>query len=429
MPSILGALTPLEGVRFLFTHSWNGFKVLGAVFLAVTGGEALYADMGHFGRKPIQHGWYFIVLPSLVLQYFGQGALLLSDPGAVENPFFHLVPTFALLPLVGLATIATVIASQAMLTGAFSLSHQAVQMGLLPPLVAVHTSPKERHQIYLPAVNWFLFIGTVCLVGVFQSSSRLAAAYGIAVTGTMVITTLLTFVVARRLWKWSRPLALAVTAFFLVPDLTFLAANSLKIAHGGWLPLLLGGVVFFVMTTWRHGRAIVHDRKATHSLSLERFLKESSFDVRARVPGVAIFLTEHPDLAPPALMRNVHHNHVLHEKVILLKVHTSEVPFVAAEEQITTEKLEGGFFRMKVDYGFMESINIPEALERSSLLKADEAKTYFFSSDNLVATDLPGMAIWREKLFIFLARNTRRASWLLGVPSEQVIQFGERVDL
>ncbi len=431
-PHVLTAVNPLYGFKFLTDNSFQGFVVLGSVFLVVTGGEALYADLGHFGRKPIQLGWFLVALPGLTLQYFGQGALLLRDSSAVENPFYLLAPSWALYPLVALATCATIIASQALLTGAFSLSQQAAQLGYLPRMVVRHTSAEEKGQIYVPFLNWSLLAGTLFLVFEFRTSSNLAAAYGIAVTATMVITTLLTFVVMRKRWRWKTYLTLPLTVLFLIVDLAFLGANSLKILEGGWVPLVLATFIFVLMATWKRGRKILHERLTARAIPLEKFCKEVAPTVQTRVPGSAIFMTATIQGTPSALVQNVQHNQVLHETVVVLTVITDDVPHVGESERIKFELLKEGIYRVIAHYGFMESPNIPSILAqcRKEGVKIDKHRvTFFLGRETLIATDNPGMAIWREHLFAFMSRNAQRATDYFKIPANQAIEIGTVVEM
>ncbi len=431
-PEVFSALNPYYAVRFFVENGFAGFAVLGSVFLVVTGGEALYADMGHFGRRPIKLGWFVVALPALALQYFGQAALLIRSPEAISNPFYLLAPAWALYPLVALATAATVIASQAMLTGAFSMSHQAIQLGFLPHVAVKYTSKDEKGQIYVSIVNWLMLIGTLILVFEFQSSSRLAAAYGIAVTGTMMITTALTFVVARSLWKWNLWLAGSVAGFFLFFDLAFFGANALKILHGGWLPLALGGMIFFLMVTWKRGRSLVAANLAKHVMPIEVCLKEIVPLVTHRVKGNAVFMTEFNQGTPPALLRNVKHNQVLHETVVFLSVIIEEIPYVTLENRVSIQLLSPSFYQVIARFGFMESPDIPRVLEQCAkqglTLKIEET-TFYMGRRNVVATNIPGMAEWRESIFVFLARNSETASSYFQIPASRVIELGMVVEI
>ena len=362
-PSVLVAVNPAYASDFFIQNGWHGFLILGAVFLVVTGGEALYADMGHFGTRPIRIVWFSVVLPALLLNYFGQGALLLEDPEAAHNPFYRLAPAWALYPMIVLATSAAVIASQAVISGAFSLTMQAVQLGFSPRLKINHTSTREYGQIYIPAVNWALMIGCIAIVLGFRTSSNLAAAYGVAVTSTMVITTILFYVVARHVWGWGWFAAGVLALFFLIIDIAFFGANIIKVADGGWFPLLLAWLVFTVLTTWKTGRRILNERIQSEARLLEEFLEEVEKHPPRRVPGTAIFMNGNASRTPPALLHNLEHNKVLHKRVLFLTVKTKLLPFVPAEERVETESLGNGFYRLKVYYGFMEDPDIPKVLE------------------------------------------------------------------
>ena len=431
-PRILESFSPLYGIRLLVEHPWQGFVVLGSVFLALTGAEALYADMGHFGRGPIRLSWYTIVLPSLLLQYLGQGALLLREPDAVANPFYLLAPSWLIYPLVGLATIATVIASQALLSGAFSLTQQAIHLGYLPRMGIQHTSAVHIGQIYVPVVNWSLFIGTISLVLLFGSSTNLAAAYGIAVSGTMVMTTLLLYVIARHAWHWPVLVAGTVTGTFLLIDLGFFSANVLKIWQGGWLPLVLGLALFTLMTTWSGGRALVTNYLRLTMPPLAQFLTDLLARHPVRVPGHAVFLTQSHEITPPAFLQNVRHNTVLHELVVFLTIVTARVPLVPRAQQLDIGQFAPGIYRVTVRHGFMEMPEIPVLLlqchEQGVPVNLQDA-TFFLSRINSLATPKPGMALWREHLFVFLSRNSRRTSSFLGIPSEQAVEIGVVVDI
>jgi KUP system potassium uptake protein len=431
-PHILESFSPLHGIRLLVEHPGQGFVVLGSVFLALTGAEALYADMGHFGRGPIRLSWYTIVLPSLLLQYLGQGALLLREPDAVANPFYLLAPSWLIYPLVGLATIATVIASQALLSGAFSLTQQAIHLGYLPRMGIQHTSAVHIGQIYVPVVNWSLFIGTISLVLLFGSSTNLAAAYGIAVSGTMVMTTLLLYVIARHAWHWPVLVAGTVTGTFLLIDLGFFSANVLKIWQGGWLPLVLGLALFTLMTTWSGGRALVTNYLHLTMPPLAQFLTDLLARHPVRVPGHAVFLTQSHEITPPAFLQNVRHNTVLHEVVVFLTIVTARVPLVPRAQQLDIGQFAPGIYRVTVRHGFMEMPEIPVLLlqchEQGVPVNLQNA-TFFLSRINSIATPKPGMALWREHLFVFLSRNSRRTSSFLGIPSEQAVEIGVVVDI
>jgi KUP system potassium uptake protein len=431
-PVVLTAVDPRHAVSFFREHGWQGFAVLGAVFLVVTGGEALYADMGHFGKRPIRVAWFTLVLPALLLNYFGQGALLLTNPAAAEQPFFLLAPGWALFPLVGLATAAAIIASQALISGAFSLTQQAIQLGYCPRLDIEHTSHSEMGQVYVPQVNWALMISTIVIVIGFGSSTALAAAYGIAVTLTMVITAVLLQVVATERWKWSPIVASAVTGVFLTIDLAFFGANVLKITHGGWLPLVIGGALFTLMTTWKTGRKVVAARLTARAVPIEDFLLRVVETRPARVPGTAVFMTAQPRGTPPALAHNLRYNKVLHEHVVTLMVTTQPVPHVPANQQVSVRELGHGVFHMAVRYGFMEDPNVPEAIMRArgqGLELDEEDVTYFLGRETLIVTKHPGMAMWRERLFVLMARNAVRATTFFRLPPERVVELGVQVEL
>ena len=406
--------------------------MLGAVFLVVTGGEALYADMGHFGKRPIRFAWFTLVLPALLLNYFGQGALLLSNPAAAEQPFFLLAPGWALLPLVVLATAAAIIASQALISGAFSLTQQAIQLGYCPRLDIDHTSHHEMGQVYVPQVNWALMVSTILIVIGFGSSTALAAAYGIAVTLTMVITAILLQVVATERWGWPPWVAYAVTGVFLTIDLAFFGANALKITHGGWLPLVIGWLLFTLMTTWKTGRKLVAARLTARALPIEDFLAMVEKTRPTRVPGTAVFMTAQPRGTPPALAHNLRYNKVLHQRVVTLMVTTQPVPHVAANKQVTVRGLGQGVFDVVIRYGFMEDPNVPDALARAREhgLEVDEDDvTYFLGRETLIVTSTPGMATWRERLFVLMARNAVRATSFFRLPPERVVELGVQVEI
>lgn len=431
-PQVFLAINPLYGIHFFINNGWLGFWVLGSVFLVVTGGEALYADMGHFGKAPIRLAWFAVVLPALLLNYFGQGALLLEEPHAVENPFYHMAPDWALYPVVVLATMATVIASQALITGAFSLTRQAVQLGYLPRIEIRHTSSEEIGQIYIPGINWALMVSCIALVLAFGSSSNLAAAYGVAVTSTMVITAILLYIIEREQWGWSRPTAIAFTAFFLIIDLAFWGANIVKFTHGGWLPLVIGIVVFTLMTTWKRGRIILSERLRAGSMLFTSFTERLRTDKFAHVPGTAVFMYSDPESTPPALLHNMKHNKVLHEQVVLLSVNTEEIPRVPTKERIEVHKLENGFYRVILHYGFMEDPNVPRDLARARKLGLEykpSETTYFLGREHLFASKKPGMAIWRENLFAAMSRNARTATDFFRLPPDRVVELGSQVEM
>lgn len=431
-PNILLAFDPLYGLRFLFGHGMIGFVVLGSVFLAVTGAEALYADMGHFGRRPIQIAWMAFVLPALTLNYLGQGALVLSNPAAMENPFFLLAPQWALLPLVILATIATVIASQAVITGAFSLARQAIQLGLLPRMLILHTSETQEGQIFVPRINRLLLIGVLALVLLFKSSSALASAYGIAVTGTMVVTTSLAFVVVWKLWRWPVWLAALFVSGFLAIDLSFLAANLMKIVDGGWVPLLLGGCAMIVMWTWVRGAALLAKKTRRDSISMQDLIRMLERSKPIRVAGTAIFLTNTPEVAPAAFMHNLKHNKVMHERVLIMSVLTEDMPRVPASKRFEIHKLSEDFTSVILHYGYMESPRIPAALAslRKAGLKFDIMTTSFFLGRRSVKpAQNSGMPTWQDKLFIALFRQSANPTEFFSIPSDRVVELGEQVTI
>jgi KUP system potassium uptake protein len=431
-PQILGAFDPRAGVSFLLNNGWLGFAILGSVFLGVTGAEALYADMGHFGRFPIQFAWLGFVLPALLLNYLGQGALILSQPEAVNNPFFLLAPEWALLPLVILSTVATVIASQAVITGAFSIVRQAIQLGLLPRLEITHTSATQEGQIYIGRINRLLLIGVLLLVIAFKSSSALASAYGIAVTGTMVVTTSLAFVVVWRKWKWPLWAALLLITVFLVIDLAFLAANLMKVVDGGWVPLVLGGCVMIVMWTWVRGTRLLAEKTHRDSLPLMDLIHMLEKSKPTRVPGTAIFLTSDPNVAPTALMHNLKHNKVVHERVLVICVKTENRPRVAPDRRFEIEKLSGDFYRATLHYGFMESPRVPATLAsmRKAGLKYDIMTTSFFLGRRTIKESPSSeMPVWQDKLYVALTKQAANATDFFAIPSDRVVELGAQVTI
>jgi KUP system potassium uptake protein len=432
-PSVLFAINPIHAIRFFIANGMHGFLVLGAVFLVTTGGEALYADLGHFGEKPIQIDWFNIVGPSLVLHYFGQGALLIRQPSAAHNPFYLLAPKWALYPLVGLATVATVIASQAIISGVFSLTRQAIQLGYLPRMEIIHTSRAEIGQVYMPNVNWTLMLATITLVIGFRSSTNLAGAYGVAVSTTMIITTILAYVVARDRLHWSVALAGAITAGFLFGDLAFLGANLFKIADGGWFPLLIATVVFTIMTTWRKGRTILNERLREGSLSPEMFVTSLRGHSPVRVPGTAVFMHRSREVIPSALLHSLKHYKALHKQVILLTVITEEVSHLRDDERLQFEELGEGIFRVTCRYGYMEEADIPALLERVSKERGMAIPpmdtTYFLGRETLIVTARPsGMAMWREKLFASMTRNAESAARFFRLPPNRVVELGAQIE-
>ncbi|HEX8319589.1 MAG TPA: potassium transporter Kup [Longimicrobium sp.] len=431
-PGVFAAVNPLYGARFFIQNGYSGFLVLGSVFLVVTGGEALYADMGHFGRKPIRLAWYYIALPALLLNYFGQGALLIRDPAAVENPFYHMVPEWALYPVVVIATMAAVIASQALITGAYSLTMQAVQLGYMPRVEIRHTSGRERGQIYIPSVNWLLMISCIGLTLGFQRSSNVAAAYGVAVTTTMVVTTLLLFTVERERWRWPLWATLLFTGFFLTIDLAFWGANIVKIPHGGWVPLVVGAIIFALMSTWKTGRGILAERLQRGTLPIDLFLKDAGGRTAQRVPGTAVFMYGNRGGTPPALLHSLKHYKVLHETVVLLSVETQEVPHVPEAERVTVEELGHGFYRIVLAYGFMEDPCVPDALatvQADGLDLRPGQTSYFLGRETLIPSTNPGMAPWREHLFAVMSRNARTATSFFGLPPNRVVELGAQIEL
>ncbi|MCY1040487.1 potassium transporter Kup [Corallococcus sp. bb12-1] len=431
-PAVLWSLSPVHAVTFFMDNGWHGFLVLGAVILVVTGGEALYADMGHFGAGPIRRAWFLLVLPSLVLNYLGQGALLLRHAEAARNPFFLLAPDWALYPLVALSTAAAVIASQALISGSFSTTRQAMQLGYCPRMEVVHTSAEEMGQIYLPGINGALLVGVITLVLGFGSSSRLAAAYGIAVTTTMGITTMLAYVVARERWGVRRAVALPIAGLFMLVDLAFFGANAAKIADGGWFPLLLAVCVFTLMTTWKRGRDILSAKLRAASISLKDLLDSFGDHPPVRVPGTAIFMTGNPEGTPPALLHNLKHNKVLHEQVVLLTIISEEIPHVVGAERVEVEPLEQGFVRVIARYGFMENPSIPDILKRcreKGLQFQLMGTSFFLGRETLIPTKKRAMAGWREALFSWMSRNARSATAYFRIPPNRVVELGSQVEL
>lgn len=432
-PEIIKALNPYYAVQFFKINHLHGIFILGAVFLVVTGGEALYADIGHFGKKPIRWSWFTIVLPCLLLNYFGQGALLLRSPEFIVNPFYHLAPDWAIYPMVILATVATIIASQAIITGAFSLTYQALQLGFFPRLKVIHTSAKEEGQIYMPHVNWLIFMGTVALVLSFQNSSNLAAAYGIAVTTTMVITSFLTFIAMKDLWKWKLPLAIVLTVFFLAIDFSFLYANIDKIPEGGWVPILIACGIYFIMTTWSKGRRILNVQLHKIMEPLNSFINRMVSDLPLEVQGVAIYFTSSPDRTPHALIKNLAHNKVLHEKIFILSVKYSSRPHVPIEHRIQLKHIKERFYRININYGYMDRNNIPEAIallnKQKGLNFCKEDINYFLGRETLIVNGKMGMPVWREIIFAWLSRNSQRATRYFNLPPEKVYEVGANIVL
>lgn len=429
---ILEAMNPVYGVNFFIDNGFHGFIILGAVFLVVTGGEALYADMGHFGRRPIRLAWYTIVLPSLLLNYFGQGALLLREPSAAVNPFYLLAPEWSLYPLVVLSTMATVIASQAVISGSFSLTQQAVQLGYLPRLRIIHTSEDERGQIYIPQLNWLMFIATSLLVLMFKTSSNLAAAYGIAVTLTMVITSTLTFEAMRRLWKWPIAIALPLAAVFLSFNLAFFGANSIKVLNGGWVPLALGFGIFAIMTTWSWGRKILLKKIQEETEPIEHFINEVMSVRVVSTPGTAIYMSSNPSGTPPALVKNIKHNRVLHKQIVVMSIIFKKVPHLNLEESISIENPTEGFYRVMASYGYMDNANIQNILDilnKMGLQIKLEKTTFFLGRELLVVKDKNGLLRFRKKLFVLLSRNSQRVTEFFNIPNDRVFEVGSQIEM
>ncbi|MBA3297485.1 MAG: potassium transporter Kup [Acidobacteria bacterium] len=431
-PHVLVAFDPRYALSFFSRNGWHAFVVLGSVFLVVTGGEALYADMGHFGRRPIRIAWFGLVMPALILNYLGQGALLISNPAAATSPFYLLAPRWALWPLVALATMAAIIASQALISGAFSLTRQAIQLGYSPRLSIDYTSEQRQGQIYMPQINWALMLATIGLVIGFKTSSALAAAYGMAVTSTMVITTLLTYLVARRSWGISRTVALSLAAFFLLLELAFFGANLIKILHGGWFPLAIGAVIYTFLSTWKAGRALLATRLKERLYPFDRFLQDISAKPPIRVPGTAVFMTSNLTGTPPTLLHNLEHNQILHERIILLTVVTSSVPFVEDTERLTVDTLSHGFYRMTLRYGFMEEPDVRCGLAVAAESGFDftiENTTFFVGLETLLSTKRQGMPRWRERLFALMSRNAVRATSFFRIPPDRVVELGMQIEL
>jgi KUP system potassium uptake protein len=429
-PEVLVAFNPWYGIKFIFRHGLIGLTVLGLVFLAVTGAEALYADLGHFGRKPIQAAWFGFVLPALTLNYFGQGALLLQQPDAIENPFYRLYPEWALIPMVILATAATIIASQAVITGAFSLTRQAIQLGLLPRFGIQHTSEAVSGQIYMPRVNWMLLIAVLLMVLLFRNSSNLASAYGVAVTAEMVITSLIAFFVIWRLWGWPMWQVAAVIVPLLVIEQTFFTANMLKILEGAWVPLLMAALVGLVMVTWVRGSRLLSKQTRKHEADLDWLLRRLEAKPPQRVAGTAVFFTADPTAAPTALMHNLKHNRVLHERNIILSIKTEDTPRVPRYERVSVERVSDSFIRVVARYGFMETPSVPKILEqcRRKDLNVDMSATSFFlSRRNLKPTPKSEMPLWQDRLFIALARSAQDATTYFQIPTDRVVEVGTQV--
>jgi KUP system potassium uptake protein len=431
-PTILHALNPIYAINFFIVSPWIAFVALGAVVLAVTGAEALYADMGHFGRFPIRLAWFGFVLPSLILNYFGQGALILQHPESIKNPFYLLAPEWLLFPLIILATLAAVIASQAVITGAFSVSRQALQLGYLPRMHVEHTSESEQGQIYMPRVNWGLMIGVMALVLSFKTSGNLAAAYGIAVTGDMVITTLLAGIVFHHIWGWSKLRTGLLVAMFLVVDVAFFSANVLKIPDGGWVPLVIGIVIFTLMLTWKTGRTMVYTRLKNEAMDLEPFINAVGAHPPTRVSGTALFMTPNPDGVPHAMLHNLKHNKVLHEKMVLLTVKFLDFPHTSDEERVTVEPLPYEFYRVTISYGFKDEPDLPRDLamcaEQGLTLDAMDT-SFFVGKEILIASTKPGMALWRKKIFIGLFRSAETITNQFKLPPNRVVELGSQLKI
>jgi KUP system potassium uptake protein len=431
-PAVLGAVNPYYAFQFVVDNPRAAFLALGAVVLAVTGTEALYADMGHFGRTPIRRSWLFFVMPALVLNYFGQGALVLAEPAAIKNPFYLLAPSWALFPLVILATCATIIASQAVISGAFSMTRAAIQMGYCPRLSIQHTSEREIGQIYVPFVNWTLLAAVLLLVLGFRSSSALAGAYGIAVTLQMLIDSILIFFVMRMLWRWSLWLALAITVPLAAIDLAYLTSTLLKIPDGGWFPLVIGGIVFTLLTTWKRGRAVLMDKLSADALPLREFIDSICLAPPTRVEGTAVFMTSTLDRVPHALLHNLKHNKVLHEREVFLTIVTRDIPYVPDNERVEIRSLGGDFYRFAAYYGFKEDPAVPELLEdagRKGFPFEMMETSFFVSRETLIPTVAPGMALWRERLFASRSKNATKASDFFQIPTNRVVELGTQVEL
>jgi KUP system potassium uptake protein len=429
---VLEANNPAYAFRFFVANGTIAFLSLGAVVLCITGGEALYADMGHFGRKPIKLAWFGYVFPCLFLNYLGQGALILDDPAAVQNPFFLLVPDLLLIPMVLLSTFATIIASQAVISGAFSLTRQAMQLGYSPRLHAVHTSEREIGQIYVPAINWMLLAAVIALVLGFRSSSALASAYGIAVTLTMMIDTILAFMIVRTLWQWSWFKAGLFLMAFIIVDLAFFSANSVKILDGGWFPLVLGFAVFTLLATWRLGRVLLYQKLKQDSMPLDAFIASLEYGGPYRCEGTGIFMTTNPDGVPRAMLHNLLHNKVLHERVVLLNVIMEDVPYVAEASRVEVRALAQGFYQLRVRYGFKDEPDIPHAMDLAGShgLTFDMMQTSFFlGKETIVAHHKPAMPLWREWLFAWMFRNAGSATEFFKIPTNRVVELGTQIEL
>ncbi len=431
-PEVILALNPLYAYHFFLSNGFHGFVILGSVFLVVTGGEALYADMGHFGPKPIRFAWFTIVLPCLLLNYFGQGAMMLQNPLAAKNPFYFLAPDWALYPMVAISTIATVIASQALISGAFSITQQAIQLGYLPRVRIIHTSREERGQIYIPQLNWMLFIGTIWLVLSFRTSGNLAAAYGIAVTSTMVITTILAFIAMRKLWKWSIIFSVFISLFFITVDLAFWGANLLKILHGGWVPLAIGSMIYLIMTTWSWGRKKLLLKIEEETQPIEKFIDEVMSVRVVSTPGTAIYMSSNPKGTPPALVKNLKHNRVLHKQIIVLSIIFKKVPHINEEDSIVIANPTEGFYRVMASYGFMDNANMQQIISllnsKGIVINIDKT-TFFLGRELLVVKDRNGFIRLRKKLFVLLSRNSQRVTEFFNIPNDRVFEVGSQIEL
>lgn len=432
-PAILGAINPIHAIRFLMEHSFQAFIVLGAVFLVLTGAEALYADMGHFGIRPIQYAWFFIAMPCLLLNYFGQGAMLLKNPEAVSNPFFLMAPDALVIPLVILATLATVIASQAVISGAYSMTSQAILLGFIPRMNIHYTSEKEIGQIYIPAINWLLLVIVIAVVLAFKESSNLAAAYGIAVTTTMVITTILAAIVMRQVWKWNPLIVTSVIALFLLVDVSFFIANVLKIVEGGWFPLLLGSLCFLILITWYQGRMLLRNKAIENGIPLQSFVTSLLEHEPTRVEGTAVFLTAHVDYVPVAMLHNLKHNKILHERVIFLKMSIWDIPYVEDSERLNLKDMGGGIYLVRAIFGFKETPDVNKILDLLATkhqIVCDLMETSFFlARDTVIPSAIPGMALWREKLFAWLYQNAAKPSDFYQIQANRVVELGAKIEI
>ncbi len=432
-PEIVKAINPYYGIHFIRTHALQAYIVLGSVFLVLTGAEALYADMGHFGIRPIRFAWSFLVFPALALNYFGQGALLLSNPKAIENPFFLLAPDWALLPLVIVATAATVIASQAVISGAFSLTSQAIQLGYVPRMKILHTSDREIGQIYMPVINWSLLLVIIWIVLAFKSSSNLAAAYGIAVTTTMVITTILACVVMVKVWNWNKFLVALIITGFLVVDFAFFGANLIKVEEGGWLPLALGAFLFFMLMTWHKGRQLLRERTAADGIPLGPFLQGLLAHPPHRVAGTAIYLTGGNTLVPVSLLHNLKHNRILHERTIFLTFRTLDVPYAEDSSRIEVKDHTGGLYSVVATFGFNETPDVKEVLhlleEKTDMHFELMDTSFFLARETVVPTKLPGMSIWRERLFAWMHQNAAKPTDFFSIPANRVVELGTKIEI